>query len=1247
MSVRSLVVLLCLLAIATADRSQAADGGPSPVAADLPIWIDVEKPQLVTVVIEDADGIAVRNLAAELHLPAGRHRLSWDGYDNGQRNAAGDLVRNRVAPGTYRARGLTHDGLTLVYEFTVYSGGNPPWPNQSKTGGWLADHSSPLGAVFLPANSGSPYGDGAPQVLLTALVAEAGSPLVWVGLDGQTLQRRQVWGWDGAIAAAYDSGKPADPEIYAYMVLADRGWIKIRGLKQDGSGTEIVRFDQAQADPKQYAAFAGYSLAVHDGLLVFNAVDDGKLVFADVATRTVLGTLPMPKVRGLLFDAGGRLLIASDRTVTSHAVTRPKPGADGKPGLPGLSQPKVLIEKGLDEPHTLAFNPARTELYVADWGSSHQVKVFTPAGKPLRVIGKPSTGDQVGLYDELKMQQPLGLAIDDRDQLWIAEADHLPKRISVWNARTGALQRAHYGPPRYGGGGTIDATDKTRMFYRDYHGLMEFALDWKQGTAKPKAICVRGGDDLSKVYGIEYGTAPDGGPSRWGFANERSTQIGGRTYLTATWQGELRGNDAGVTWMLDEHHVAWPVARIGGDGFAWPPALNQAFYSVRPKTNGGQQLIAWSDRNGNHKVDADEYQVRTISTTYTDPSGKSAPVQGFVMEAMFADLSMTANWGLHVPPPTFDARGIPAYDLSKASFLVPPDHVFHFDEQHHWGLQVLPMSGGWTVAGMNGWKGGRKMWSYPTATHAVPMQGGTVSDITRLLGPPITATSGEAGDWFAMNGERGNIFLMTSDGLYLQTLGGDMRNTPLLRLEKAIRGTVVDAPGNHISFEDEHFHPTITQTREGEVYLVAGKEHSSVFRVTGLSSVRRRRFEQVVLDAAMLSRLPAQMTIPARTKSGGQLLVGVGAPDPVVDGKVDEYATWAPIGSGDGRSASVLIGSRNLYAAWRTGDPKCLVNGGGDHQFLFKRGGCVDLMIQTDVEPAGARGRDPIPGDIRLLVTTVDGATKAVLYRPVVPGTEAGKRVRFESPIGSTTFDAVVDVSRHVTLARSGGDVEIAIPLEVLGLKPVIGREVRADMGLLRGDGSQTIQRLYWSNTDTLLVSDIPSEARLQPANWGTWKFSPPISAEARPAVTPKTVQPGLRYGYHEGKWERLPDFSVLQPASSGVATSPRLEVIEGLGQSFGLEFSGFVRVPSAGVWTFTLTSDDGSRLWIGDTLVVDNDGQHAPQDVTGPIRLAAGLHPIRIRYFENGGGKTFQVRWSGPSVHDQLLPAEVLVHSP
>ena len=114
-----LFLFLSIVCLALATKVTAEN------ASDFPIWIELDKPQLVTVVIEDAAGRRVRNLVAETQLPAGRNRLSWDGFDDGQRNAGGDLIRKRVAPGTYRARGLSHDGIKTIYEFTAYSGGNP------------------------------------------------------------------------------------------------------------------------------------------------------------------------------------------------------------------------------------------------------------------------------------------------------------------------------------------------------------------------------------------------------------------------------------------------------------------------------------------------------------------------------------------------------------------------------------------------------------------------------------------------------------------------------------------------------------------------------------------------------------------------------------------------------------------------------------------------------------------------------------------------------------------------------------------------------------------------------------------------------------------------------------------------------------------------------------------------------------------------------------------------------------------
>jgi hypothetical protein len=95
----------------------------------------------------------------------------------------------------------------------------------------------------------------------------------------------------------------------------------------------------------------------------------------------------------------------------------------------------------------------------------------------------------------------------------------------------------------------------------------------------------------------------------------------------------------------------------------------------------------------------------------------------------------------------------------------------------------------------------------------------------------------------------------------------------------------------------------------------------------------------------------------------------------------------------------------------------------------------------------------------------------------------------------------------------------------------------------------------------------------------------------------------------------------------------------------WGRRYTGVIAIPTAGTWTFTTNSDDGSKLWIDGTLVVSNDGPHAMQSVSASIALTAGDHLIEVRWFERTGVYGLIVSWSGPGVSTQVIPVSALRH--
>ena len=97
---------------------------------------------------------------------------------------------------------------------------------------------------------------------------------------------------------------------------------------------------------------------------------------------------------------------------------------------------------------------------------------------------------------------------------------------------------------------------------------------------------------------------------------------------------------------------------------------------------------------------------------------------------------------------------------------------------------------------------------------------------------------------------------------------------------------------------------------------------------------------------------------------------------------------------------------------------------------------------------------------------------------------------------------------------------------------------------------------------------------------------------------------------------------------------------------NFGARFSGAINISTAGQYSFSTTSDDGSRLYIDNRLVVVNDGPKGPLTVaSAPVVLSAGLHEFRLDYTQGGAGSMLAFNYSGPDTANNsvLVPDTVM----
>jgi hypothetical protein len=1065
--------------------------------AALSVAYKMPKDGQLTLGLYDKNGQLLKWLAQDDFRYAGENKEAWDGLDQ---------WRNPVPAGSYVLKGLYHAPLSADYKVTVANPGTPPWPTPDGKGDWIGDESDPQGVAT----------DGK-WVYLASPGAEKGFWLIGVDENGQ-----RQWGIPASPAEPRSVALSVDGDYLYAMYSGPTPAVNLRGrgYQQKSDDVEqavLVCYDKKTGKaarftidtPRLRVATApyreaytwlddlrnskGFTPAVYGGKPRYASTDVGESTYAlgmaavgdkvyvsllyDNKIIVVDAVTGKPTGEEIPLNAPAGLYAPDDKTLLAVSGTQVvKIDLANKTTTP-------LITSGLSAPFGVTTDKAGN-IYVSDWGSSFQVKAFDASGKLLHAIGKEGGRPWVGKWDPNGMLLPRGIAVTDEGKLWVAEDDGSPGRVSVWNAQTGALLKDYIGPTGYGGGTffAIDPKDKTIV----HAAGATFKVDYDKNTYTPLAI------DFRRQSRDDPFT-PDGRGEAWGHAEIRYRD-GKEYFITNVGGGELaifeRKGDHYRAVAAIGHVRPDPTKKFDGterDAFDSDVGGHHLYPGYYPEFFAGHSgdNFTWSDTDGDNLVQADEMRWhKTQNVPYQDgiQPGFGLAWGGIVLAPDWSVIAFGTyrdrSAFFRIPLKGWTPKGAPIYDIADAK-------PFGFDTAGA-GIQGIYVTKDNKLIASHYFEGGND----PRAFTCYDLQGHQLWAIARPI-PFSEPTELQPKRVHAQNAVYdfnipglGDVFgtwlwhgacrpyLITTDGLYVGTL-----------LDYTLLGPTALWGESYTYYY---------QAPDGTPYVVNGANQAEhILQIKGLEADSTGRFEAPYELGDADVKLAASMREVPEVKSAPKPVLAATwlAKAPVVDGDLSDWKMpdGATLDGGNGHTAEVALGrdAANLYLAYRVHEPNPMRNGGSDWQTLFTTGDCVDLMLQTDPK-ADPHRRAAAAGDERLLFSEFQGQPIAVLYRPVAPG--AGTPVS----LSTASFDEIIKLdSAKVAIQRDATHgfytLEASVPLKDIHLDPKSADDVRGDVGVVYADdsGHSRSQRLYYYNQQTAMVNDLPTEARLQPDQWG------------------------------------------------------------------------------------------------------------------------------------------------------------------
>ena len=701
----------------------------------------------------------------------------------------------------------------------------------------------------------------------------------------------------------------------------------------------------------------------------------------------------------------------------------------------------TLASDHLEEPKGVAADAAGN-IYVSNYGKLQNVSVFSPDGKYLKSIGKVGGRPRVGAFDPEGMLCPKAIAIGPKGKLWVTEAIEAPKRISVWNCQTGKLEKEFFGAAHYSAFIWMDPEHPDEI----YCDNVIWKVDLKNKTWYPKSTIWRSKDPNSPGLfgthgnGFRMFTAKNGHQYGWGGDEHLGTVLSIR-------EGDIMKPIMMFFWTYEKKkNIGFPIT---SDTKKYPDL----------------GTYIWVDRNNDQIIQEEEI----TSVAKLSPECASKYFRGF--SCVDKDLNIWHAKGAVNRPLKVLEDGRPEYDFTKPE-PTPVGPQFVDDSGSLYALSDddnKPEKVGygkwspdgklqWGLMGYSNWP---KALSYPSQKPG------------KLWGP--TMILGMAGEFTGFNTYFGVGHIYTADGLFVS------------RIFKDVRAVSDKLDSNIISCEN--YNGCLVKPKGMEQYFfLGGDQDGRVTEVLGLDTVRRLKGGEYVISEEDTKKAASEFAdYHAKLSQMQKLIIGRGIKSldtvkPVVK-TLDSKRIF---------EAKAAYDDKNLYVRYKVISPAKLVNGVPDSSIIFKGGNLIDIQMATNPQ-ADPKRKTPVPGDIRILATRQNGTPVVVIFRPKITGF-AGSPITLTSPVGKEPFDAIEVCDKIAVDYQEDKNLQsftatLTIPLELIGWKPVKGAKVKMDLGYIYGnnEGNKAMARSYWKNNgfSANVLNDVPSESKLEPAEWG------------------------------------------------------------------------------------------------------------------------------------------------------------------